>query len=104
MDSAKVLIAMKVAIPTWNAWVSPVFDVARQVVLVDLEGGKEVTRRDVAITETGPIDRARRVKELGVTVLICGAISRPLEAMIVSEGVHVIAQTCGPTEEVLQAY
>lgn len=48
--------------------------------------------------------RARRIVELGVDVLICGAISRPLEAMLLSAGVEVVAQTCGQAEEDFQAF
>jgi len=39
-----------------------------------------------------------------VDVLICGAISRPLEMMLVSEGMQVIPHTCGPVEDVIRAY
>ena len=98
------LIGMRVAIPTWSGRVSPVFDVAKLLLLVDLDGEAEAGRQETAIEETDLGARARRVAKLGVDVLICGAISAPLEAMLVSSGVQVIPHTCGPAEEVLQAF
>ena len=95
---------MRVAIPTWSGRVSPVFDVAKQLLLVDLDGEAAAGRQEAAIEGTELGARARRVVELGVDVLICGAISMPLEAMLVSLGVRVIPHTCGPTEEVLRAF
>ena len=95
---------MKVAIPTWNGRVSPVFDVAKRLVVVKLEGDREVSREEAVIEETPLAARAKRVGELGVNVLICGAISMPLEAILVSAGVRVIPHTCGTVEEVIQAF
>ncbi len=95
---------MKVGIPTWSGRISPVFDVARHLLVVDVEGDAEVGRVDAAIEETEPAPRARWVAQLGVNVLICGAVSVPLEAMLVSAGVQVVLHVCGPVEEVLQAF
>jgi predicted Fe-Mo cluster-binding NifX family protein len=95
---------MKVAISTWSGRVSPVFDVAKALLIVDLNGDAEVSRAEVAIEETGLPARARHVAQLGVNVLICGAISAPLETMLIAAGVRVIPHTCGPAEEVLRAF
>lgn len=97
-------VVMKVAIPTWGGRISPVFDVAKRLLVVDVECSTEVGREDKVIEETDPGLRARRLAQLGVNVLICGAVSLPLEAMLVSAGVHLILHVCGPVEEVLQAF
>ena len=95
---------MKVAIATHDGWVSPVFDVAGRLLLVEIEAGQELSRLEAALTAAGPLARARHVAEMGVDELICGAISRPLEQMLLSAGVRVIPQTCGPVDEVLSAF
>ena len=95
---------MKVAIPTSAGRISPVFDVARHLLVVDVEGGGETSRHEEPILETHLVRRAARVAGIGVRVLICGAITTPLEAMLRSAGVQVISHTCGPTEEVLRAF
>jgi len=95
---------MRVAIPIADGRISPVFDVARRLLLVDIESEREVRRTEEVLEEPELAARARRVAELGADVLICGAISRPLEAMLLSAGVEVIPQTCGPMEDVLRAF
>jgi predicted Fe-Mo cluster-binding NifX family protein len=95
---------MRTVIPIFDGRISPVFDVARRLVLVDIENGREVRRTEQAVKERDLGPRVRRVAELGTDVLICGAISRPLEALLSSAGVEVIPQTSGPVEDVLGAF
>ncbi len=95
---------MIVAVPIWQGRVSPVFDVAEQLVLVELEGPRELGRREVALPEQRLDVRARRLAELGVNTLICGAISRPLQALIEAQQIAVIPRVCGEVDEVLAAY
>lgn len=95
---------MKVGIPTWDGRVSPVFDVAKHLLVVDVERNAEIGRSETDLEAPQLASRARRLTEVGVHVLICGAISWPLEAMLVSAGVQVIPQTCGPVEDVLRAF
>lgn len=90
--------------PIWGERVSPVFDVARRLLIVDIERSLEVGRQDTALSEADPGLRARRVAELGVDVLICGAVSRLLEGMLQAAGIRVIVHVCGPVEEVLRAF
>jgi len=95
---------MRTAIPISDGRISPVFDAAKRLLLVDIENGREVWRTEQTLGEPELGPRARRVAEFGADVLICGAISRPLEAMLLSAGVEVIPQTCGPVEDVLKAF
>jgi predicted Fe-Mo cluster-binding NifX family protein len=95
---------MKAAISAWRGRVSPVFDVAKHLIVADCVDGKVAGREEVVLDEAGLATRAKRVADLGAEVLICGAISRPLEAALAGAGVGVVAQTCGPVEEVLEAF
>ena len=95
---------MKVAIATWAGRISPVFDAARHLLVVEIEGGAEIGRREIVLGETPAPGLAKRLADLGVDVLICGAISWPLEAMVAATGVRVVPQMCGPTEGVLGAF
>jgi len=95
---------MRVAIPVWNERVSPVFDAAARLVLVDVENGVEQARREAIMKESFLAQRARRLVECGVNVLICGAISRPLAATLAASGITVIPWTAGPADEVLEAF
>jgi predicted Fe-Mo cluster-binding NifX family protein len=95
---------MKVAIPHWQGRVSPVFDVAGNVWLVDVADGAELARQNVSLTAAAPQARAKALAELGTDVLVCGAISWPLEMAIAAAGIEVIPQTCGDVERVLAAF
>lgn len=95
---------MKVAIPHWQGRVSPVFDVASTVLIAEIDGGIERGRRDVVLDGEDPYKRAARLAETGADVLVCGAISWPLEMAISTAGIEVIPQTCGDTERVLAAF
>ena len=94
----------RIAIPTWDDRISPVFDVARHLLVVDVEDNAEVARSEVVIEETALPRRAKQLTDLGVNVLICGAMSRPLERMLTSAGVQVIPHTCGSADSVLKTF
>ena len=94
---------MKIAIPMWGGRISPVFDVARRILVVDVQDSTERVRYEETLYETQLPARARRLAALGVDVLICGAVSQALESMVLSQGIRVIPQICGEVKEVLQA-
>ena len=96
---------MKVAVPNWRGRVSPVLDVAEQVLLIDLDNrGNAGGRRTERLESAAPHDRARRLTELGVDVVVCGAISSPLETLLVAGGIRVFPLICGDVDEVVQAF
>lgn len=95
---------MKLAIPVWQGRVSPVFDVAGQLLLVELADGREVAREERLVEGSTADKRAKNLAELGVGTLICAGISLSLEAMLADAGVRVIARICGGVEDVLAAF
>ncbi len=98
------LYFMRIAISYLQDRVSPVFDVATRILLVDIEKGQEVRRNKRALVQTDSLARAQSVSQFGADVLICGAISWPLENALSSMGVQVIACICGPIEDVIRAF
>ena len=52
---------MKIAIPISDDRVSPVFDVARRLLLVDIEDGREVGRTEEVLEKSQLAPRASRV-------------------------------------------
>jgi predicted Fe-Mo cluster-binding NifX family protein len=95
---------MRIMLPMYGDRLSPVLDVARQFVLVNVEADDMLRRTEARIEHTDPVTRAKRILEFSPDVLVCGAISWPLESMLVSAGVRVIPNICGPVEEVLAAF
>jgi len=95
---------MRIAIPVFNSRVSPVFDVAQRLLVIDAVGGVETARTEENLSGLYLPDRARRLMELGVDVLICGGISMPMANMIHAQGIRIIPYVAGDVEEVLAAF
>ena len=95
---------MKVALPVWQGRVSSVFDFAHRLLVVEFEKGREKSRQEIVIVEQSGPNRAAMLKQLGVRVLICGAISRLLAEMINSSGIQVLPFVSGSTEQIINAY
>jgi len=93
-----------IAIPNCQGRVSPVFDVAARLVLVRLKGEAELERRDVVLFEKQPDGIVRSLGELGIEVLICGAISQGLQVALEHAGIRVLPQICGGLDSVIAAY
>ena len=95
---------MRLALTTWNGRISPVFDVARRVEVVDIEGGRIVGRREAELPGTDPRAQANGLAAVGPEVLICGALSQPMAATLADTGIRVVPFTAGAVEEVLAAW
>jgi len=95
---------MKIAIPVWNDNLSNVFDFAHRLLLVEIENAREVSRTEVPLQAESLPERVGRLKQLGVDVLLCGAISRALANMVTDSGIQVLPYVTGRVDDVLQAY
>jgi predicted Fe-Mo cluster-binding NifX family protein len=95
---------MKIVIPQWQGRVSPVFDVAGTVILFDVEGCGERNREVVPLAADDPFEKAKTLSRLGAQVLICGAISSPMEMALICSGIQVIPYACGRVDDVLKAF
>jgi predicted Fe-Mo cluster-binding NifX family protein len=93
-----------IAVPNCQGRVSPVFDVAARLVLVRLKGEAELERKDVVLLEKQPDGIARSLGELGIQVLICGAISQWLQFTLEQAGIRVVPHICGELEPVIAAF
>ena len=95
---------MKVAVTIWEDTVSTVCDFASRILVFDVTGNEVKSRSSIPF-ETGTMtERVNQLGALGVEVLLCGAISRPLERMIRASGVKVIPCLRGSIDEIIRAY
>jgi len=83
-----------------------VCDEARSFLIVDVTDGQEVRRSQFEMTAPGTdlVGRATQLLDLGVQTMICGALSKELETMLLGVGIEVISQVCGGVEDVLRAF
>lgn len=84
--------------------ISPVFDVATTVQVVEFEGGRETIRTRLPLRSTDAFLRTKEIYATGASVLICGAISRPTEDALLSAGLQVFSFLCGQVDEIVAAF
>lgn len=95
---------MKVAVTVWDERISPVFDSARTLLIVDIKN-KRINQS--SYTSFDPLFEARlteELKQLGVEVLICGAISEIHSNLIEASAIRLIPFISGNVTQVLEAY
>ncbi|MBS3809630.1 MAG: NifB/NifX family molybdenum-iron cluster-binding protein [Desulfobacterales bacterium] len=95
---------MKVALAVWNGRISPVFDVSRDLLIIDIDEGRVVNRINVHFSSDHPMHKIRRLLEMKVAVLLCGAISRQLAAALEANGIDRLDFISGEIESVISAY
>ena len=93
-----------VAMPIWEGRISPVLDVAGRFLVIHYEKRREVSRREFLVAQTQPASLIKGIKEMGVEVLVCGAVSQAIADGLTHAGVRVLPFICGDVETVLQAF
>ncbi|MGD8989252.1 MAG: NifB/NifX family molybdenum-iron cluster-binding protein [Syntrophobacterales bacterium] len=94
----------RVAIPIFRARVSPVFDSCLQVVVVEIEENRQISRSELYLDELSPPQRLDVLRHAGVSTVICGGISDAFYNMIEGAGIKTITGIAGEIEEVLAAF
>ena len=95
---------MKVAITVWDEKISPVFDSAHKLLIVDIKNEKI---KNISYKSFDPELEARLAEELsliGIEVLICGAISQAYSTLIEAKTIQLIPFINGNVNEVLDSY
>ncbi len=95
---------MKAAFSSWNNRIAPVFDVARQIFLVESDQGRILREAEEVMPGDDPGEKARCLADLGANTLVCGAISRSMQGLITSCGITVIPFVAGELQEVVRAW
>jgi predicted Fe-Mo cluster-binding NifX family protein len=95
---------MKIALPEWNDHISPVFDVADNILIYEYRNGEKEKHEIVSLPVAGPLMRASILKAHGVAIVICGAISRLAENALFMKNIQTISYKCGQITEILSAF
>lgn len=95
---------MRIAIPIWEDKVSPVFDTASRLLVIEFDNRQEVSRLVYDMGEEDLSWKCHRIKSLAPDVIICGAISHLFLYMLNVVDLDLIQHISGRTEEVLEAY
>ena len=88
----------------WEGRISPVFDTSRRMLVLEVEGGQVRSRKEHEIDGDDAFLKTSRLGELGISTLICGAVSVPLARWIAARGIRLIPFVGGGVEEVVAAF
>lgn len=94
----------KIAMAVWGDRLSPVFDSARSLLVVNIKNGRAVGERHELLGPEAPFLRAAKLSEWGIKVLICGAISMEYAHAIDAYGIQIIPFITGEPQQVIEAY
>ncbi|MEI7635826.1 MAG: hypothetical protein WCJ37_00845 [Syntrophus sp. (in: bacteria)] len=81
---------MKVAIPVFGLHVSPRCDCAQEMLFLEFENGKIVSRKIASMDKMNSIQRIRVISTSGITLLICGSVSGFFKRMIEALGILIM--------------
>lgn len=95
---------MKIAIPIWENHVSTVLDFSEHLVIVDIEGTTVKGETSINWSLCNDTMKISLMKEEGVDVLICGAVSKPMQMMVEDSGITLFYGLRGLKDAILQAY
>lgn len=95
---------MIIGLTTWGQRISPVFDSAQKLMVVDVIDSKIVSKRFEKFDPSIPLLLSKKLKELKIEVLICGAISKGLADIIEYISIHCIPFITGNIDTVLNSY
>jgi predicted Fe-Mo cluster-binding NifX family protein len=95
---------MKAAFSYLDNRIAPVFDTARQIVLVEAVSRQVVKESQEIFADDLPVQKAIQLAEFSVNALVCGAISKQLQEMIIAYGTQVVPFVTGDLKEVIYAW
>jgi len=93
-----------VAIPVFDERISPLLDVSERFVLFEVKDCTVAQRIVVSINAVNERSRIQKLKELGVAVIISGAVSRYLSHIIMENGIRHIPWISGPVDAAIESF
>ena len=95
---------MRVAIPVWIDRISPVLDVARELLVVNIEWKRVSDRKTLVIEGSRLSEIAVLLNKYDVDIVLCGALSDVLLNMLRRHGIKVQSWLTGTIEDILEAF
>ena len=94
---------MRIAVTIWNNRISPVFDVAQNLLMIHFDDGEETTRRNLSLAGMSPLLKIETLRKSKVEMVLCGAISEPFLRLLTTSSIRVEPWISGNVDEIIQA-
>ena len=94
----------KIALTIWDGWISPVFDVCQEALVLEIDQEKVLSSKKIDLHSVGPLQKIERLVDLEVETLVCGAITDPVYEQAEPRGLEVIGFVAGEIDKVVHAF
>lgn len=95
---------LKIAVTIWGNRVSPVFDAAKTLLVADIKDSATIRKSYVNFNAGSPETLIRILKQMRVSILVCGAISTHPADLIVENEIKLISFVTGNAMEFLDTF
>ena len=94
----------RIAIPVFESRVSPVLDSCRRIVVLDIEGGREILRQEVYLEKMSIHERLEVITRWGIRKIICAGVSDVMCKFLAGKNIALISGIAGELEKIINAY
>ena len=95
---------LKTAITVWGNRISPVFDAAGTLLVVEIENHQIKKKQYLSFDPETPSDLTHVLKKMDVDVLVCGAISTKPANLIIGNDIKLISFVTGNVQQLLETF
>jgi hypothetical protein len=94
----------RIGIPVFESRISPVLDSCNQMVMIDIDQGREIWRREISLERIDIAERIEVFTRWGIGKIICAGVSDLMCRYIASKQIVLISGIAGELEKILDAY
>ncbi len=95
---------MKISITIWGNRISPVFDVASELLVADIENNVVKEKTYISFDPGIPLELIKTLKQAQISILICGAISTQPADLIIRNDIKLISFATGNALKLLDSF
>lgn len=94
----------RIGIPVFESRISPVLDSCNHMVMVDIDQGREIRRREISLEKIDLAERIDVFVRWGIGKIICAGVSDLMCRYIATKEITLISGIAGELEKILDAY
>jgi len=91
------------AFPVFKGRVAPILDTCTRLVVMDPQGAL-ASGHKVRVAAGPPAERVLEFRQLGIRIIVCGALSEQLYNLLLGEGIRLVSGVAGDLEAVVAAF
>ncbi|NLX18574.1 MAG: hypothetical protein GXY53_04720 [Desulfobulbus sp.] len=93
-----------IAITVWGERISPVFDSARTLLIVEVDGNTISKTAHLTFDPDRPLELVQMLQRQQVALVICGAVSEQPATILETAGIQLLPFVAGKVSHVLERY